>query len=134
MCLLTLRPRRFTIYDGRSLALGLLAWVYQEGSPFPRYPDSLRAAQIDGSVIVQFKTDVSGRADSATFKIVSSTHVLFTDAVVKVLPQWHLSRDTVSAVLRLHDAKQAGDLETGSLWVIGVHHGHAASGKFVFTP
>jgi TonB family protein len=77
-----------------SLAFGALLWLLQQGSPAPMYPDTLRVAEIEGSVTVQFRTDARGRPDSATFQVISSTHNLFTAAVLKVLPQWHFAADT----------------------------------------
>jgi len=47
----------------------------------PRYPDVLRQAGIDGSVLIQFTVDTLGRVDMQSVKTLSSTHTLFTDAV-----------------------------------------------------
>jgi len=47
----------------------------------PRYPESLRSAGVDGSVLIQFTVDTTGRVDMQSLKILSSTHSLFTDAV-----------------------------------------------------
>jgi len=51
----------------------------------PRYPENLRAAGIDGRVLVRFAVDTLGRIDPASVEIVSSTHELFTNAVRQVL-------------------------------------------------
>ena len=56
------------------------------GSARPRYPDALRAANIEGEVLAQFVTDTSGLADPKTFKVLKSTHDLFSQAVLDVLP------------------------------------------------
>jgi protein TonB len=57
------------------------------GSIRPRYPDMLRSSGTEGQVIAQFVVNEKGRADQKTFKVVSSTHPLFTDAVNRALPQ-----------------------------------------------
>ena len=57
----------------------------QPGNAAPRYPDVLRAAGVDGDVIVQFVVDTTGRADMRTFKILKSSHDLFTAAVREAL-------------------------------------------------
>lgn len=57
-----------------------------EGNPRPRFPDVLRAANIEGEVLAQFVADTFGMADMRTFKVLKSSHDLFTDAVRTVLP------------------------------------------------
>jgi protein TonB len=52
----------------------------------PRYPDMLRSANVEGEVLAQFVVDTTGRADMSTFKILKSTHDLFTNAVKAALP------------------------------------------------
>jgi protein TonB len=47
----------------------------------PRYPEALRQAGIDGSVLIQFTVDTLGRVDMGSVKILKSTHDMFTDAV-----------------------------------------------------
>jgi len=47
----------------------------------PRYPESLRQAGVDGSVLVQFNIDTLGRVDMSSVKILRSTHDLFSEAV-----------------------------------------------------
>jgi TonB family protein len=51
------------------------------GNAPPTYPDMLRAAGVDGDVLVQFVVDTTGHADMRTLKILKSTHDLFTAAV-----------------------------------------------------
>ncbi len=65
--------------------------VEQEASPYannsaPRYPDALRQANIQGSVLAQFVVDVQGHADMGTFIVLKSSHELFTNAVASSLP------------------------------------------------
>jgi protein TonB len=47
----------------------------------PRYPDALRQAGVDGSVVIQFTVDTLGRVDMQSVKVLNSTHAMFTDAV-----------------------------------------------------
>ena len=56
------------------------------GGPAPRYPDALRAANIEGSVLAQFVVDTLGRADMGEFKVLKSNHDLFTETVRNALP------------------------------------------------
>jgi periplasmic protein TonB len=54
----------------------------------PRYPESLRAAGIDGRVLVRFTVDTTGAVDMKSLTILSSTHDLFTRSVRDVLPSF----------------------------------------------
>lgn len=56
------------------------------GSPAPRYPDMLRSANIEGEVLAQFVVDTTGRYESGSFKVIKSSHDLFTAAVRNQLP------------------------------------------------
>ena len=56
------------------------------GNTAPRYPDVLRSANQEGTVLVTFVVDTNGRADMSTFRVIESPHDLFTDAVRKHLP------------------------------------------------
>ncbi len=56
------------------------------GNNAPRYPDVLRNADIEGSVLAQFIVDESGRADTTSFRILRSTHDLFSITVRNALP------------------------------------------------
>ncbi|HXD47818.1 MAG TPA: M56 family metallopeptidase [Gemmatimonadaceae bacterium] len=65
--------------------------VEQSVSPFPtnqapRYPDVLRKANVEGEVLAQFVVDTNGVADMSTFKVLKSTHDLFTATVMSALP------------------------------------------------
>jgi TonB family protein len=57
------------------------------GSGFPRYPDVLRQAGVQGEVLAQFIVGPDGRADVESFKVLKSTHDLFTKSVRAALPQ-----------------------------------------------
>ena len=52
----------------------------------PHYPDVLKATKLNGEVLAQFIVDTTGRADMSSFKVLRSTHDLFTQAVRAVLP------------------------------------------------
>jgi protein TonB len=56
------------------------------GQAAPRYPDMLRSANVEGEVLAQFVVDTTGRADMSQFKVLKSTHDLFTNAVKAALP------------------------------------------------
>jgi len=56
------------------------------GNTAPRYPDMLRSANVEGEVLAQFVVDTTGRAEMNTFKVIKSTHDLFTNAVRAALP------------------------------------------------
>jgi protein TonB len=55
------------------------------GSPQPRYPDMLKSANVEGEVLAQFVVDTTGRAEMSTFKVLKSSHELFTQSVRNVL-------------------------------------------------
>src|SRR5919197_2785776 len=50
-------------------------------NPPPRYPDMLRSANVEGEVLAQFVVDTTGRVDMSQFKVLKSSHDLFTAAV-----------------------------------------------------
>jgi len=56
------------------------------GNASPRYPDSLRTANVEGQVLLQFVVDTMGRPDMSQFKVLKSSHDLFTAAVHSALP------------------------------------------------
>jgi len=56
------------------------------GNQPPRYPDMLRSANVEGEVLAQFVVDTTGKADMSQFKVLKSTHDLFTNAVKAALP------------------------------------------------
>ena len=57
----------------------------------PKYPAELRAANIEGEVLAQFTVDTTGAPVMATFKVLKSTHDLFTLAVKNALPSMHFN-------------------------------------------
>lgn len=52
----------------------------------PRYPELLRQAAIDGTVLVRFAIDTTGHVDMNSVTVLSSTHDLFSRAVRDALP------------------------------------------------
>ena len=68
------------------------------GSGSPRYPDILRQASVEGQVIAQFVVDTTGQIDGATFKVVSSTHDLFTASVRNAIPAMRFTAAEVGGV------------------------------------
>lgn len=54
-------------------------------SVIPRYPERLRAAGIDGHVVVRFTVDTTGRIDPRSIEVLESTDELFTQSVRRAL-------------------------------------------------
>jgi TonB family protein len=57
------------------------------GSAQPKYPEMLKSANVEGDVLAQFVVDTTGRAIVSTFKVLKSTHDLFTKSVRAALPE-----------------------------------------------
>jgi protein TonB len=98
---------------------------FQQGNPAPRYPDILRAAQIEGSVVVEVATDENGIPDTSSIRVVATTHDLFAASVRQALTKWHLSpRANVRLpFLFVMSNKSASDLSavpTGTIVITGV--------------
>jgi len=51
----------------------------------PKYPDYLRQAGIEGTVVVRFTVDTTGRVDRKSAQVISTTHDLFSRAVLEAL-------------------------------------------------
>ncbi|MDB4916280.1 MAG: TonB family protein [Gemmatimonadetes bacterium] len=51
-----------------------------------RYPDMLRSANIEGEVLAQFVVNDDGTYMDGSFKVIRSSHELFTEAVKNALP------------------------------------------------
>ena len=56
------------------------------GNRAPEYPEALEKAHVEGEVLVQFVVNSDGSADMGSFKVLKSSHALFTKAVKDVLP------------------------------------------------
>lgn len=59
--------------------------VMAPGAAGPTYPDMLRSAGIEGTVLAQFVVDTSGRAEMNTFKVLKTDNDLFSNAVKNAL-------------------------------------------------
>ncbi|HEX4683669.1 MAG TPA: energy transducer TonB, partial [Gemmatimonadaceae bacterium] len=57
-------------------------------SAVPRFPERLRDAGVEGSVLVQFVVDTTGRVEMSSIKVMTSTHELFTEAVRDALARF----------------------------------------------
>jgi TonB family protein len=68
----------------------------------PRYPDALRAANVQGEVVAQFIVNENGIADSATFMVVRATNEEFARAVRASLASFRFSPALVGG----HPVKQ----------------------------
>jgi protein TonB len=55
------------------------------GNPVPRYPSMLQSAGVEGTVVVQFVVDTTGRVERGSARAVRSDHVMFERAVLDVL-------------------------------------------------
>jgi hypothetical protein len=51
----------------------------------PRYPEPLRLTNTEGAVTAEWIVDTTGTADPASFRIITSSHPLFTEAVKECL-------------------------------------------------
>jgi hypothetical protein len=52
----------------------------------PPYPPAMLAQKREGSVAVQYVIDTAGRADTATFQVLETTHPDFAESVRRTLP------------------------------------------------
>jgi protein TonB len=68
------------LWSGADLAMRLR----QPPTP-PRYPEALRAAGVEGTVVIRFAVDTGGSVDPASIEVISSTHELFTAAARQTL-------------------------------------------------
>ena len=57
------------------------------GTGYPRYPDVLRRAGIEGEVLAQFIVGPDGRAEVESFKVLKTSDARFSQAVRNALPQ-----------------------------------------------
>jgi protein TonB len=57
------------------------------GSAAPAYPEMLRSAGVEGTVLAQFVVGIDGKAETNTFKVLKSDHDMFTQAVRNALPR-----------------------------------------------
>jgi TonB family protein len=62
-----------------------------EGSAAPVYPPELMRESIEGSVMVRYVIDSTGRAEPGSLQVLSSSHPLFVKAVRDALPGMRFS-------------------------------------------
>ena len=55
-------------------------------APRPRYPELLRSAGVEGEVLAQFVVDTTGRVEAGSFRVLRSSHPLFSQAIERVIP------------------------------------------------
>jgi TonB family protein len=60
-------------------------------NPAPRYPELLRTAGVEGTVLAQFVVDTAGHPMLDTFKVLRSAHDLFTQSVRDALATMRFS-------------------------------------------
>lgn len=72
----------------------------------PRYPELLRNAQVEGSVLVRFVVDTTGRVEMSYVQVLSTTHELFTRAVLEALPRFRFK----PAEVRGRRIRMAGEI------------------------
>jgi len=87
-CSMACQPTgRPNVADGSPLPENLVekAVVALPGSAVPRYPGLLQSAGVDGHVRAQFVVDTLGRVEQGSFRVLETTHDLFTAAVREAL-------------------------------------------------
>ena len=55
------------------------------GNTGPRYPEMLKSANVEGTVLAQFVVDTTGRVEPNSFKVLKSDHDLFSQSVRSAL-------------------------------------------------
>jgi TonB family protein len=55
------------------------------GGPSPKYPDSLKAAKVSGSVTMRFVVGTDGRAESSSVQVLNSTNRAFEDPAIEAI-------------------------------------------------
>ena len=58
-------------------------------SAAPVYPEILRTNGIEGHVVAQYVIDTTGYADASSFRVMDTSHPLFTGAVREAIPGMH---------------------------------------------
>ena len=55
------------------------------GNTGPRYPEMLKSANVEGTVLAQFVVDTTGHVEPGSFKVLKSDHDLFSQSVKSAL-------------------------------------------------
>lgn len=85
-----MRPTCGTAADERPCSFMVtLAW--DSMPPVPRFPPALFSAGMRGEVRVRFGVDSSGRVDSATIAVQSSTNRAWNEPVTKAVARWSVA-------------------------------------------
>ena len=63
------------------------AVVQLPGRGSPSYPSMLQSQGVKGRVVAQFVVDTTGRADVSTFRVLESSHELFSKSVERALSE-----------------------------------------------
>jgi TonB family protein len=75
------------IYDTVATAVDVDSMVTRfTDSAAPTYPAKLLEMKIEGGAYVQFVVDTTGLVDTASFRVISSTHPEFAESVREALP------------------------------------------------
>jgi hypothetical protein len=88
--------RRPSVLIIAALAVGCArAPVLRPTPDTPRFPDILRRANVEGMTTFRVAVSPSGRADTASLRVLWSTHELFSNALRRALPnlEWHPARN-----------------------------------------
>jgi TonB family protein len=76
------------VYDNESVEVGVAP---KRGNPLPRYPSALQDMGIEGSFVVQFVVDSTGKVADDKINFPHTMHRLFADAVRAALRRSHYS-------------------------------------------
>lgn len=91
------------IYDTVATAVDVDSMVTRfPDSAAPAYPANLLELKIEGGAYVQFVVDTTGFADTASFRVISTTHPEFAQSVRAALPGMRFS----PAILRSKKVRQ----------------------------
>jgi TonB family C-terminal domain len=74
-------------YEGLPLATRHVDFLDPLHHELPIYPPAMRAAHRSGSVRIAFIINAAGEIEPGSVHVVSTSHPLFTDAVMKVVPK-----------------------------------------------
>ena len=73
-----------------------MSWT--PGNVSPMFPALFRDAQVNGRVRVQFMVDERGRVETASIKVLKSSHGLLSEAVRAALATWNASPAYVETI------------------------------------
>jgi len=85
-----MRPTCGTEADERPCSF-MVAVAWDSAPAVPRFPPLLLAAGMSGEVKVRFGVDSSGRVDSATIAVQSTTNRAWNEPVMKAVARWSVA-------------------------------------------